>query len=102
MVDQGLGPEAYPLACRMGNIVISCKATQLVRDQLNENKDQKILDDGCTGSTVTVSGGRANINVPTGDSPMSAITIEYPASGGCGPAGCPPANGGGDGMFIIT
>ena len=33
---------------------------------------------------------------------MSAITIEYPASGGCGPAGCPPANGGGDGMFIIT
>ena len=33
---------------------------------------------------------------------MSAITIEYPASGGCGPAGCPPANGGGDGMFIIA
>ena len=32
---------------------------------------------GCTGPTIRVSGGKAQINVPTGDSPMSAIVVNY-------------------------
>ena len=58
-------------------------------------------ENGCTGPTITVSGGKANINVPTGDKPLSAITTAYPASGGGGvgptasPTGTPPSGGGG-------
>lgn len=57
-------------------------------------------DGGCMGPTITVSGGSANINVPTGDVPMSAISIDYPASGcdgNCGGGGTPPDGGGGSG-----
>ena len=57
-------------------------------------------DEGCTGPTITVAGGKAGINVPTGDAPMSAISVDYPATGGCS-GGCPPDGGnggnGGDG-----
>ena len=51
---------------------------------------------GCTGPTITVSGGRANINVPTGDSPMSAICVNYTGSGGGGNNGGGGDNGGGN------
>ena len=44
---------------------------------------------GCTGPTIKVSGGQANINVPTGDAPISAITTAYPASGSVDPTGSP-------------
>merc|ERR1719259_980407 len=43
-----------------------------------------------------VSGGRANINVPTGDSPMSAICVNYTGSGGGGNNGGGGDNGGGN------
>ena len=42
---------------------------------------------GCTGPTVTVSRGKANINVPIGDSPMSAITVDYRGTSGGGGSG---------------
>ena len=48
------------------------------------------------GPTITVSGGMANINVPTGDVPVSAISVDYPANGcegNCGNGG----NGGNGG-----
>ena len=51
-------------------------------------------DEGCTGPTITVAGGKAGINVPTGDAPMSAISVDYPATGGCS-GGCPPDGGNG-------
>jgi len=47
-------------------------------------------DGGCTGPTIRVSGGQAQINVPTGDSPVSYISVSYTATGGGN-------NGGGDG-----
>ena len=37
---------------------------------------------GCSGPTIRVSGGKAQINVPTGDSPMSAIVVNYTGTGG--------------------
>ena len=54
-------------------------------------------DTGCTGPTITVSGGKANINVPNGDRPISAISVAYPSSGGGGlpPVSTTPGSGGG-------
>ena len=58
-------------------------------------------ENGCTGPTITVSGGKAHINVPNGDRPISAITTSYPASGGGLPPvsttpGTTPGGGGGN------
>ena len=56
---------------------------------------------GCSGPTVTVSGGTAQINVPTGDVPLSMISTSFPASGSIdvpdgpgpdGPGPTPPTN----------
>ena len=34
---------------------------------------------GCTGPTVSVAGGRAEVNIATGDAPMIAIVTAYQA-----------------------